>query len=142
MGADHRTVPNFDVVGQAYLSGQYHPVAELTTAGDTDKGRDKAAFADYYIMSNLNEVIYLRSCSYYCIAEFCSVNTAIGSYLDEIFYYDSAVVRYELMRTVDKLIPESRRADCGVCLDYYIVAQAAVMIYDNVAVNPTVFSNF
>jgi hypothetical protein len=58
-------------------------------------------------MGDLNKVIDFCACADSGFAEFCPVNAAISTYFDKILDNDYAVMWYEAMGAVDKIIAET-----------------------------------
>ena len=91
-------------------------------------------------MGNLHKVIYLCPSSDYGISKFCPVNTAVSAYLDKVFNHSTAIVRNEPVGAVDKGITKAGRPDGAVGLDNHIIADDTIVVNDNVAVKPAVFT--
>ena len=92
-------------------------------------------------MSNLNKVSYFRAGTYYRVAEFRPVNTAVGPDLNTILNDHTAVMRYQLMFAADEIIPEAGRANRGIRLNYAIISYFTVVIDNHISVKSAVFTD-
>jgi hypothetical protein len=141
LSTHHRTRPYLYIIRQAHLARQYNAVTNFAATGDTNECCYQAALAYHNIMGDLHEVIYFRTGPNYGISEFRPVNAAVGPYFNIVFYHDSAVVWDEPVSTIQKAVPKTGRANSSVSLYDHIVAQQAIMIENDIAIQPAILTD-
>src|SRR5438105_3324749 len=75
--ADLRPVTNFQMTGKAGLAGGNDVIAELCRPGDPDLGDDEAMFSHANVVSDVYQIVDLRSFTDQCFAERCPIDGGV-----------------------------------------------------------------
>ena len=91
---DDDLIADFQVSGDADLSGEHDIISQLRAAGDADLRDQQAAFADFHVVRDLHEVINLRAFADDRRAERAAVNRHVRADFHVVADDDVADLRH------------------------------------------------
>ena len=123
------------------MPGKNNVVADLRAAGNPRLSDNKAIFADFYVMAQVDEVVDFSSRRYLCRTKRRVVNTRAGTDFDVVSDFDVADLGNARMLAVFRSKAESFAADDGVGPDNVAFSQNAVFMDNGAGENRRTVTN-
>src|SRR5688572_7086469 len=124
------------------LSSNHNVFANFGRTTDAGLGGDHCIMPYFHVMSNLDQVIQLRTGTNQCRTHRCAVNSGIGTDFDIVFNNDIADLWHFFEAPIWlRSKAETIAAYHCTCMDNYIPADQAIMVNSHSGVNDGVLTN-
>ena len=131
------------MVGYPYLSAHDHIFPCSGTSGYPGLCYQDTVFTDFYVMGDLNKIIYLCALPDNCFSQRSPVNGGIGADLDIVFNNDCPGLGDLDVAFIFVLqISESIRSDYTTVMNYHMVADADTFPKGSMGMNKTLAADF